>query len=893
MSAPNNTYNKTRTSSDNVKRWTLGLIILMLLSIAVTFAYRERIIVTVSNYFTVPYGVKIATLNGLAVKFDLQQPLFIDNVTLEELELDVDYLQFERATKGQSTQVETQPSSTSLTLPELPDWIPDLHIINITLRGSHLPKFNPEPLQLKAVGVEVIDFKAMDFDTMTIKDIDFKYMAATSEFGFSVWQAERNLLEAKLSYIFDRNNVDNDAGNQALVTAKLTTDLSNISTVVNKLLPNLDSAIVGSVTLDTSFNPLLINRVALKLSLSDLGMSHSQQVLIANTDLTIDTVLEFDGKEWLPDTANINISNIDPITLSAKTCASYTALFNMNNTACQSFNESGTPALQPIVITPELPLSLQLSILERDSQRWQVQAKQLAMTAVMAGKVYNNVSDKESSKEPNNSLTVEAKQLLLTPQSWQSDWSFAVFTNSRYVSDINLPVQLKSQGHVAVNPTVLSMNTNITVNEATFTAQKFDYSNISSEDIQVTLLAPLKVNIDQDEILPFDFTLSTALFNNQYEQHDSQNNFQKIHKINQITAEHQGRFSSKTVNVSSDWQFDDLQMKSKNTLELIKLNPSDLSANKMAVNKLFGYVLFPEQGIPSLITDKYPLPVGLNLPARVTNRLDYQVMLNDPQRYLTASMSGELNADNSTFNEIIATDANTKWKCGIAASKPDLAASLNVKCNINSDISSVDVGPIVTDLNFSGLVSFTDEKLQVAVDNASAKVFSGTFSVSPLLITDFDHIVGQLQVRNLSLPEILELYQVPGVKVTGLLKADLPFITQGSAISITDGSIEQQGDGGVIQIKDNVTIDQLKLTQPQLRYALELLENLHYDTLHSDVDYKPSGDTKLMINIKGRNPSVERPIEFNYSHEENVLQLFRSLRINDSMYDALDKMNKP
>jgi len=893
MSAPNNTYNKTRKSSDNVKRWTLGLIILMLLSIAVTFVYRERIIVTVSNYFTAPYGVKITTLNGLAVEFDLQQPLFIDNVTLEQLELDVDYLQLEQTTQGQSVQVETQPSSTSLTLPELPDWIPDLHITNITVRGSHLPKFNPEPLQLKAVGVEVIDFKAMDFDTMTIKDIDFKYMAGAPEFGFSVWQVERNLLEAKLSYIFDRNNVDNDAGNQASVTAKLTTDLSNISTVVNKLLPNLDSAIVGSVTLDTSFNPLLINRVALKLSLSDLGMSHSQQVLIANTDLTIDTVLEFDGKKWLLDTANINISNIDPITLSAKTCASYTALFNMNNTTCQSFNESGTPSLQPIVITPELPLSLQLSILERDSQRWQVQAKQLAMTAVMAGKVYNNVSDKESSKEPNNSLTVEAKQLLLTPQSWQSDWSFAVFTNSRYVSDINLPVQLKSQGHVAVNPTVLSMNTNITVNEATFTAQKFDYSNISSEDIQVTLLAPLKVNIDQDEILPFDFTLSTALFNNQYEQHDSQNNFQKIHKINQITAEHQGRFSSKTVNVSSDWQFDDVQLKSKNTLELIEPNPSDLSANKMAVNKLFGYVLFPEQSIPSLITDKYPLPVGLNLPARVTNRLDYQVMLNDPQRYLTASMSGGVTADNSTFNEIIATDVNTKWQCRIAVRKPNLAASLNAKCNINSDISSVDVGPIVTDLNLSGLVSFTDEKLQVAVDNASAKVFSGTFSVSPLLITDFDHIVGQLQIRNLSLPEVLELYQVPGVKVTGLLKADLPFITQGSAISITDGSIEQQGEGGVIQIKDNVTIDQLKLTQPQLRYALELLENLHYDTLHSDVDYKPSGDTKLMINIKGRNPSVERPIEFNYSHEENVLQLFRSLRINDSMYDALDKMNKP
>ena len=889
MSASNNTNTKTTKSSNKLRTRILSLLILMLLSVAVTLVYRERIIVGVTNHFAAPYGVKVATLNGLAVQFDLQQPFFIKTVTLEQLVLHVDYLQFEKTTQGQTNQAAPQSGITPLTLPELPNWIPDLHIANITVQGSHLPKFNLKQLHFKTNVFQVIDLKALDLNSIAIKDIYFKYMADVPEFGFSVWQAGRNLLEAKLNYIVDNNvdgnNIDRDrdsADNQALIKVQLTTDLTNISTIVNKLLPDLSTTIVGTATLETRFDPLLIDNVAVKLSFSNLGMSHNQQVMIANADVTVDTVLVLEGINWLPEHVNLNIAHIDPINLTADTCASYTQLFNIDKTACQSFNKEASPTLAPIVITPELPLSLQLSIQERDIQRWRVQATQLGIKVKMLDKTAKN------------SVAVKVHKLQLTPQSWQSDWSFAVITNSHYVSDIHVPVQLNSQGHIDVNPTESAMNIKVTVNEAALTALKFNYMDISSENIQIALLAPMTVNIDKGEVQPFDFALSTALFNNRY---------QRDYKIERLTAQHQGHFSAKAINISSDWQLDDVVLKTENTMALANLNSRDLSSNKMSsnqktpnkvtVNKLFGYVLFPKQSIPSLIMDKYPLPVGLNLPARVTSRLDYQIMLNEPQRYLTASMSGGLTADHSTFNEITASDINATWTCRIVADKPDLASSLNAKCNINSDISSVDMGPVVTDVNFSGLVSFADEKLQLAVDNASAKAFSGTISVLPLLITDFDHIVGQLQVRNLSLPEVLELYNVPGVKVTGLLKADLPFIVQGAAISITDGSIEQQGVGGVIQIKDNVTIDQLKLTQPQLRYALELLENLHYDSLHSDVDYKPSGDTKLTINIKGHNPSVERPIEFNYSHEENVLQLFRSLRINDALYDALDKMNNP
>jgi hypothetical protein len=335
--------------------------------------------------------------------------------------------------------------------------------------------------------------------------------------------------------------------------------------------------------------------------------------------------------------------------------------------------------------------------------------------------------------------------------------------------------------------------------------------------------------------------------------------------------------------LNSDWQLDDALLKSENTVSLLEFKPI----------KAEGYWQLPTQSIPSLMTDVYPLPKGLTLSAQITNQLNYTLNLATQKPYLAANISGELTADSAYFNDISAAQLKTSWRCNMDSKDADISASLMAKCTVNSDVAAVNLGPVVENITVSGLVSLTSGQLQVAVDNASADIFSGQVSVLPLLITDFEHIVGQIQVRNLSLPEAVELYQVPGVKVTGLLKADLPFVLQGSAVSITDGVIQGQGQGGIIQIKDNVTIDQLKLTQPQLRYALDLLENLHYERLYSAVDFKPSGETKLLISIKGRNPSVERPIEFNYSHEENILQLFRSLRINDSMYDALDKMNNP
>ncbi|MDX2319024.1 MAG: YdbH domain-containing protein [Moritella sp.] len=858
------TPKKTAISSNKVTFAILGLLIFVVISVVSTFIYRERISISVSNYFVKSYGVRVEQLTGLEIQFDLQQPLFIEKITLDNLALTIDYLQFEQVTENQTAETDPKTTANVLIIPELPDWIPDLHIHNMTVQAENLPDFSANKLQ---------SWSALKLTTFDVKNIVLRYNDASPQFGFSVWLQDQQLLTAQLNYVSkDVSSADSrNTDNNKILKARLNTDLSKVNAIVSRVLPEFNGLLSGTIKLKLAFDPQHMDRMALSILLNNAGLSalphkaalhEQQQSLIANTNLTLDTELAFDDKGWLPETIDLNLVDIDPITVSADNCSAFGALFKIDSGVCQSFKQGASPKLAPVTIRPTLPLSLQVTVAERNIENWQVTAQQLATTVLMS----------------ENTLALQVNKLRLTPQSWQGGWAVSATSNSRFFSAIDglapMPIQVTAKGVMEINLASVPPQTQLLVNQANIAAQQFKYTDMSSDDIALKLLAPTTINIVNNEVLPFNWSFSTTLINNQYQQ---------MYQINTLTAQHQGQFSVNKVVLSSDWQLDDTVLKSNNTLSLSSLEP----------NKAEGYWLLPTQDIPSVITKIYPLPAGLELAAQMTNQLNYRLNLNAQQPYLTANIVGEITADSGHFNDISAADLNTHWRCKMDAEDADILASLAVKCTINSDVATVNMGPVVHNINVSALVSLADEQLQVVVDNVSGEVFSGTVSVSPLIITDFDHIVGQIQVRHLSLPEAIELYQVPGVKVTGLLKAELPFVLQGSAVSITDGIIEGQGEGGIIQIKDNATIDQLKLTQPQLRYALELLENLHYDRLHSDVDFKPSGETKLTINIKGRNPSVERPIEFNYSHEENILQLFRSLRINDSMYDALDKMNKP
>lgn len=84
----------------------------------------------------------------------------------------------------------------------------------------------------------------------------------------------------------------------------------------------------------------------------------------------------------------------------------------------------------------------------------------------------------------------------------------------------------------------------------------------------------------------------------------------------------------------------------------------------------------------------------------------------------------------------------------------------------------------------------------------------------------------------------------------------------------------------------------MRQSQPYLDFVFSALEHLAYSQLSSSFDMDNTGDATLLVEVKGRSQGIERPIHLNYSHEENMLQLFRSLQIGNDLQNRIEKSVK-
>ncbi len=743
-----------------------------------------------------------------------------------QIDLSFDYARFQQKMSLQQATQSTTAAS---------DAEPPLNAAKIL---ALVPQIVPQ-LRIDEMNLQWLNLPAdinLPWSGLAVKDFYYSRLI-TPEFGFTVWQPhQQQILQVNAYY------------QQQALQIQLITELATLAPLVATILPDAELALQGLATTNVELRPVNNDQIKLQLKLDNAALVSANQPLVEGASLQLTSELKLTERGWLPAYVNLNINQLTPLLLDTDRCLEVSRLLQPDVLDCEPLAK-----FAPIELASALPLTVNLLLQDGDPALWQVSSDKVdAQVKFLQTRLDLGLSD-----------------LQLSANGGRSDWTVGLdsnvnnMSNAADVSTLNLPLQFNANGRLVMQPQSLAF----TVAQAKLTAQDLQVAELSSENLSAELLAPIEVVLTEGMIKPFAFQFATDLTNNNYQKY----------AIRQFQGSHSGEFTPELVTLTSSWQLDSLLLQSTDNLVI--------SGNKLeSVN---GHWQLPEQGVPELITNTYPLPDGLNLPAITSAELDYNLASLADKPQATAQLSGAIAADSAQFNDITAGSIATDWGCNLQQVQPKLAAN----CQLTIAVAAVDIGAPATDINLSAQMKLDDDKFSVALGEASAHLFAGTLWVEPLLITDFDHIVGQLRFKDLSLPEMIELYQVPGVTVTGALQAQLPFVIEGKQVTVTDGVIKQQGEGGIIQVRDNATVEQLKLTQPQLKFALDLLEDLDYHYLHSDVDFQPDGQTKLQIHIKGRNPTVERPIEFNYSHDENVLQLFRSLRINESMYDAIEKMN--
>jgi hypothetical protein len=126
------------------------------------------------------------------------------------------------------------------------------------------------------------------------------------------------------------------------------------------------------------------------------------------------------------------------------------------------------------------------------------------------------------------------------------------------------------------------------------------------------------------------------------------------------------------------------------------------------------------------------------------------------------------------------------------------------------------------------------------------------------------------------------------VELTGRVSGELPVEVHDGKVSIIDGKLYNLGSG-MLSVSENASVNALKAQQPQLKTVIGLLDNLDIDTLRSDVALTQDGWLTLGVNIKGENKSQAQPVNFNYTHHENIYTLFKALRLNDEISQQVEK----
>lgn len=134
-------------------------------------------------------------------------------------------------------------------------------------------------------------------------------------------------------------------------------------------------------------------------------------------------------------------------------------------------------------------------------------------------------------------------------------------------------------------------------------------------------------------------------------------------------------------------------------------------------------------------------------------------------------------------------------------------------------------------------------------------------------------------VKALSLQRLFEVYPQTKFSGEGILDGEINLrLDKAGAIRAT-GALVSRPEGGVLR----GDLSDWRDAHPGNRgiaIAAEALEQFHYTSLQSDVEYQPNGDLLLKIALKGANPDFNRgqQMNLNVSVEENLPALLKTIK---------------
>jgi hypothetical protein len=144
----------------------------------------------------------------------------------------------------------------------------------------------------------------------------------------------------------------------------------------------------------------------------------------------------------------------------------------------------------------------------------------------------------------------------------------------------------------------------------------------------------------------------------------------------------------------------------------------------------------------------------------------------------------------------------------------------------------------------------------------------------------------KLVFAGLQLERMLALADYDGVQAVGGVSGEMPLTLTDTGVEIAGGNLHGDAPGGTISYAAGVTGS---AGNPGIDLVNKALANYKFDSLTSTIEYSPTGELVLGMQLQGTNPdmSKDQRVNLNLNLTDNIPALLKSLQAAREIEDFL------
>ncbi|MBD1581562.1 intermembrane phospholipid transport protein YdbH family protein [Pseudoalteromonas sp. S16_S37] len=253
---------------------------------------------------------------------------------------------------------------------------------------------------------------------------------------------------------------------------------------------------------------------------------------------------------------------------------------------------------------------------------------------------------------------------------------------------------------------------------------------------------------------------------------------------------------------------------------------------------------------------------------------------------ISAQAKGDINLQNADFTVHI-NELSALYDTHYVEQINTVIAGQYSSGKINIPSSKVLIGQVRSGVVLSNISTWLHvDEGDAYLSDINASLFDGNVSIERLNLSLQPQQV-QVKAQSLDLGLIAQAGREAGIELNGRVSGVFPMNIVDAKVSIEQGKLLSIGEGK-LQVAQNASIEALKAQQPSLKSVIGVLDDLTIDQLSSDVALTPDGWLTLGVQIVGENKQQAQPVNFNYTHQENIFTLFRALRLTDEITQKVE-----